>query len=95
MKNIIAMLLATISLISSGMIYSQTYIVTDVNHEQDIVTIESCTGYTYEFIGTEDYMQGDIVSCIMYNNQTDNITDDVILNIRYSGTADMLCRRVE
>ena len=79
-------LLATIAaVIAAGLIYPTTMVVTDVNYSTDVVTIETATGFTYEFEGTEDYTEGDLVSCIMYNNKTKDITDDVILTVRYSG----------
>lgn len=79
-------LLATIAaIIAAGLIYPTTMVVTDVNYSTDVVTIETATGFTYEFEGTEDYTEGDLVSCIMYNNKTKDITDDVILTVRYSG----------
>ena len=74
----------------AGLIYPQTYIVTDVNYETDVVEITSATGYTYEFTGTEDWTIGDLCSCIMYSNYTTNITDDVIISCRYSGSTSML-----
>jgi hypothetical protein len=79
-------LLATIAaIIAAGMIYPTTMVVTNVNYSTDVVTIETATGFTYQFEGVEDYTEGDLVSCIMYNNKTTNITDDVILSVRYSG----------
>lgn len=73
----------------AGLIYPQTYIVTDVNYETDVVEITSPTGYTYEFTGTEDWVVGELCSCIMYSNGTTNITDDVIISCRYAGSPDM------
>ena len=82
MKKFLATLAAVIA---AGLIYPQTMVVTDVDYATDIVTIETATGFTYQFEGTEDYTEGDLVSCIMYNSKTTNITDDVILSVRYSG----------
>lgn len=90
MKTIIATIAAVITLASAGTIYPQTYIVTDVDYTADVVEITSATGYTYEFTGTEDWIEGDLCSCIMYNSGTEDITDDVILATRYSGTCEML-----
>lgn len=90
MKTIIAAIAAVIALASAGTIYPQTYIVTDVDYTTDIVEITTATGYTYEFTGAEDWAEGELCSCIMYNSGTEDITDDVILATRYSGTGEML-----
>ena len=82
MKKFLATLAAVIA---AGLIYPTTMVVTDVDYSTDIVTIETSTGFQYQFEGTEDYTKGDLVSCIMYNNKTTNISDDVILTVRYSG----------
>ena len=82
MKKFLATLAAVIA---AGLIYPTTMVVTDVDYATDIVTIETSTGFVYQFEGAEDYTEGDLVSCIMYNNKTTNITDDVILTVRYSG----------
>ena len=74
-----------IAAILMNLIYPQTYIITEIDKANDLVTIETCTGYEYQFYGIEDYYEGDLVSCIMYTNGTETITDDVILTHRYSG----------
>ena len=79
-------LLATIAaIIAAGLIYPATMQVTDIDYNNDVVTIETATGFTYEFYGAEDYTKGDLVSCIMFSNGTADITDDMILSVRYSG----------
>lgn len=74
-----------IAAILMNLIYPQTYIITEIDKANDLVTIETCTGYEYQFYGVEDYYEGDLVSCIMYTNGTETITDDAILTHRYSG----------
>ena len=74
-----------IAAILMNLIYPQTYIITEIDKANDLITIETCTGYEYQFYGVEDYYEGDLVSCIMYTNGTETITDDVILTHRYSG----------
>lgn len=77
-------------LAASGVIYPQTCIVVDVDVAADVVTIETAMGYRFEFGGVEDWIEGDLCACIFYNAMTDNtITDDQILSVRYSGTAEM------
>lgn len=82
MKKFLATLAAVIA---AGLIYPTTMLVTDVDYTTDVVTVETLTGFVYQFEGTEDYTEGDLVSVIMYNNRTTNITDDVILTVQYSG----------
>lgn len=74
-------------------LYPQTYIVTEVSEEPNngfyLVTVESCTGFLYQFYSEDgDWATGDLCSCIMSNNGTENITDDEILSTRYAGIAE-------
>ena len=80
----IALLFATM-LCNRGGIYAMTAEVTNLDYNNDVVTIETATGLVFEFYGTEDYDEGDLVSCVMYTNFTAEVTDDIILNVRYSG----------
>lgn len=82
-------LAALAALAVAGIIYPQTYIVTDVDYEADTVEITTATGYTYEFSGTEDWIEGDLCSCLMFNNYTTDITDDTIITVRYAGSTEM------
>lgn len=77
-------LLATIAaVIAAGLIYPTTMQITDISG--DVVTLETATGFVYQFTGAEDYCENDLVSCIMFSNGTTDITDDIILATRYSG----------
>ena len=77
-------LLATIAaVIAAGLIYPTTMQITDISG--DVVTLETATGFVYQFTGAEDYSENDLVSCIMFSNGTTNITDDIILAACYSG----------
>lgn len=67
------------------LIYATCGVVTETDTVNDVVTIEDYNGNLFQFEGVEDYEEGDIVSCIMYNNNTEDITDDVIISCRYSG----------
>lgn len=80
MKKILATIAAVIA---AGLIYPTTMQVTDISG--DVVTLETATGFVYQFTGAEDYSKNDLVSCIMFSNGTTNITDDIILAARYSG----------
>lgn len=84
MKTIISYLMAVIA--SLG-IYSNTFMVVDVQpHEaggQEII-IEDYNGYQYSFISNEcDWNAGDLCSCIVYDNGTEYVEDDMILSAEY------------
>lgn len=85
LKSKIAIIGTVATLCSKGIIYPQTFIITDINEKTDIVTISTCTGIEYQFTGINDYINGDFVSCVMYNNFSENINDDIILSHKYSG----------
>lgn len=82
MKTLITLILTLIHLWG---LYPATATVTDLDYERDIVTVENANGYAYQFYGCEDYAEGDLVSMILYSNGTDDITDDEILMVYYSG----------
>ena len=63
--------------------YPQTMVVVKVNN--DVVTLADFNGFTYEFKGAEDWMVGDICSCIMDDNGTEKVLDDKIIDTKYSG----------
>lgn len=70
-------------------IYSTTTMVTNVDYDTDIVTIQTFSGIEYQFEGCEDWYEGDICTVTMYDNGTpDTIYDDEILQTRYSGWID-------
>ena len=76
-------ILATLMALSLGNVYPQTLVVTGIN--DDVLTLETATGQVYEYDGVEDYMLGDVVSVMFYDNGTELIYDDIIVDIRYSG----------
>lgn len=82
MKNFIAYLVALIAALG---LYAQTYRVVELNEQTDTVTVESATGYLYAFYGCEDWQIGDLAAILMWTNGTNEITDDVILSVRYAG----------
>lgn len=85
-RKYIAILATTMTLLANGIIYPATAIVTDIDYDTDIVTVQRASGFTYEFEGVEDTMVGDVMSLLMYNNGTGfDITDDVVISARYSG----------
>ncbi len=83
-RNLTATIATIAALATAGTIYPATMIATDAKN--DIVTLETSTGYVYQFEGVEDYADGDLITCIMFDNFTPNdIKDDVIISHRYSG----------
>ncbi len=73
----------TAALIATNSLYPAAMEITEISG--DVVTMETATGYTYTMTGSEDYMEGDLVSLIMFDNGTEVITDDIIVSARYSG----------
>lgn len=88
-KGLITALIAATGLIVSGFLYPDTMIITSINEEEDLVTMECANGNQFQMYGVEDYFVGDLVSCIMYNNGTELVYDDVILDAEYVGTTEM------
>lgn len=66
-------------------IYPETAIIQEVNYNTDVVTVQTLNGNTFQFEGIEDYQAGDIVSMIMDSKKTPEVTDDIILSVKYSG----------
>lgn len=66
-------------------LYPTTCQITNLDRTTDIVTMTTATGYEYQFYGCDDYDNGDLVSVIMFNNHTDNITDDAVICVHYAG----------
>lgn len=85
MKQTIAALLLVTQLLTLRVIYPDTMIVVDLDRDHDLVTVETSTGFNYQFFGVEDYAIGDLVGVLMYNSLTDDVRDDEILRAQYSG----------
>lgn len=85
MKTLLSYLIALVAALG---LYSMTAKVTDVNRTNDIVTVETATGYQYQFTGCEDWCEGDFITAIMWKNGTNNITDDALVTWQYSGWSD-------
>lgn len=81
-------ILLTIATTAAAETYPQTFIVIETDQATDLLTLETFTGFTYQAYGIEDYMTGDIVAAIMEDNNTDDITDDAIMQLRYTGYVD-------
>lgn len=66
-------------------VYADTMVVTEVDYEEDVVTIANFNGFEWQFEGCEDWIEGDVCSVLMCDNGTENIFDDVILSTTYAG----------
>lgn len=66
-------------------LYAKSMIVYEIDRESDVLYLADTNGNGWEYIGIEDLGVGDIVDCLMYDNQTDIIYDDEIVKLQYSG----------
>ena len=75
----------------NNMVYSLSTVVTDLDRERDIVTVEELDGSNvWTFYGVEDWEINDICSLTMFNNNTPKIYDDIIIGTTYSGNLEMI-----
>ncbi len=65
--------------------YPQTFIVDDLDYENDLIILVDFNGNVFEYEGIEDYEPGDVAAAIMYNNGTTFINDDQIIDLKYCG----------
>lgn len=65
--------------------YPLTAKVIKVNRKKNVATVQDYSGNKWKFRGCEDYENGDVVSMLMDSNGTKKVTDDIILQVRYSG----------
>lgn len=66
-------------------VYPVSTVVTEVDEELNLVTVETFTGIKYQFYGTDDWIPGDVAALLMDTNGTDTVIDDSIIAARYSG----------
>lgn len=66
-------------------VYPLSGIVTKVDQQKDRVIVTDAIGNKWEFNGIEDWQEGDITAMIMYDNRTEEIYDDKIIDIHYIG----------
>lgn len=79
------LILTAIALTASAEVYPLTAKVTEVNYDDDTVTVETFTGFLFSFEGCEDWAEGDCASLIMDDNGTEKIFDDEIIMAQYGG----------
>lgn len=66
-------------------LYPASGIVTEANCDTDLVTVELQSGHLYQFYGAEDWLVDDIAAMLMSSCGTPEVTDDIILSVRYVG----------
>lgn len=76
----------TATIIAINNFHSRVAMVTEINSDNNIITVTCGNGNMFSFYGEcEDWMCGDLCSLIMYDNGTENVYDDKIVNVRYGG----------
>ena len=80
---IIVMVISAVS--ASAGFYPMSTVVCQVDYEADTVVCSDFNENLWCFYGCEDWETGDICSMIMWDRNTENIEDDVILVTNYSG----------
>ncbi len=84
--NLVAMISLVVALGASqtqGNVYPECGIITEI--ENDVVTIETCNGNQFQFEGVKDYELGDLIAVTFYDNGTETVSDDIILDTKYVG----------
>lgn len=63
--------------------YARGAVVIELDRENDIVVVEDCVGFTWEFTECDDWCLGDGCVMVMDTMGTDEIFDDEIINVHY------------
>ena len=89
MWSVAVLAMTTIFLVTVGKenrnYYPATMSVIAVDEDRNIVTVETLNGIRYQFYGAENYNVEDAVSLIMDSCGTEIVTDDKIVDARFSG----------
>ena len=85
MKTIAAVLAIAMILASASLIYPATMEIIRLDEDADEVYMMTATGHVYVMDGVEDWEEGDLVSLLMFSNDTPAIEDDIIISARWSG----------
>ena len=59
--------------------------IVDLMPEEDIVVFVDGAGNEWSFFGIEDWEIGDLVACLVWDADTQEIFDDEILDVQYIG----------
>lgn len=74
--------------------YPRTAVVTEIDVENDMVYVTDYCGFIWGFSGVEDWDVDDVASMILHDvGQKDNILDDEIVNVQYSGDSTVSWKR--
>lgn len=74
----------------SAHIYPETAVLTSINSAAEEITVTCANGNRFAVrTASEDWCIGDLCSLLVYDNNTETVEDDKILQIRYSGTPSM------
>lgn len=66
----------------NGRIYHKSAEVIGVDYTTDEVVCVDAEGNEWAFYGADEYMEGDAIVCVMYDNNTEATEDDIIANVR-------------
>ena len=66
-------------------LYPETAIVREIDPIEDTVLVECSNGNVFAFQGVEDWEEDDVCSMLMSDNGTENVEDDIILDVKYAG----------
>lgn len=69
-------------------LYSVTMIVTELDDTTDTVIMQDANGNIWSFEGIEDWFVGDLASVMLDKNGTQEIYNDTIVKVRYTGVID-------
>ena len=91
-KVIIALMFAAIMLVMCAMVahgeeryYALVGIVVELNTHENVVYVEDFNGNIWCFDECEDWAIVDVVGMVMDTMGTENIYDDIIINVTYNG----------
>ena len=81
---VLALVLVLVSGVAVADLYPQTAKVIALEYDEDVVVVETFTGFQFAFYGCEEWAEGDCASLIMDDCGTAEIADDVVLMAQYS-----------
>ena len=91
-KVAIALMLAAMMFVMCVMVahgeeqyYALVGVVVKLDTHENIVYVKDFNGNIWGFDGCEDWAIGDIAGMVMDTMETENIYDDVIINVTYNG----------
>lgn len=65
--------------------YAKSGVITLVDRTEDRVCFTDRMGEVWEFESADDWEIDDHVACVMSDNGTDEIYDDIVINVKYEG----------